>query len=69
MEYKVFGCKVNKYYLNQWINYFHENKIDHENIFLVASCVVTDKAKTKWIKEIKRHIKAGENPWLFRHHH
>jgi hypothetical protein len=26
MEYKIFGCKVNKYYLNKRLNYFSDNK-------------------------------------------
>lgn len=50
VDYKIFGCKVNKYYLNKWLNYFS----NHENIpnsCIIATCVVTDRAKDKFIKE------------------
>lgn len=50
IKYKIFGCKVNKYYTDKWMNskYFEQKS----GIF-VASCVVTDKAKKKWIKFVK----------------
>ena len=50
MKFKIFGCKVNKYYTDEWLN--SEYLKDKKGIF-VASCVVTDKAKRKWLKFIK----------------
>jgi len=50
MEYKVFGCKVNKYYTDKWLN--SDYLADKWGIF-IASCVVTDSAKRKWIKFVK----------------
>ena len=50
VDYKIFWCKVNKYYLNKWLNYFS----NHESIpssCIIATCVVTDRAKDKFIKE------------------
>jgi len=47
MEYKIFWCKVNKYYTEKWLD--SEKLKDKKGIF-IASCVVTDKAKRKWIK-------------------
>lgn len=52
MEHKVFGCKVNKFYLNKWIAHLEATKQSGDDIFLVATCVVTDRAKSKWVKEI-----------------
>lgn len=52
MEYKIFGCKVNKFYLNKWLDYFSHDKKSHNNDFIVATCVVTDRAKNKWLKEV-----------------
>ena len=56
MPYKIFGCKVNKYFLNQRLDYFSKiwNKLD--DTLLIATCVVTDKAKNKWVKEVKHAI-------------
>jgi len=56
MQYKHFGCKVNKYYLNQRLNYLPKQK----NTIIIASCEVTDRAKKKYIKEIIHHAKKGE---------
>ncbi len=50
MEYKIFWCKVNKYYTDEWLKSGYLK--DKSGIF-VASCVVTDKAKRKWIKFVK----------------
>ncbi|MDD3645850.1 MAG: MiaB/RimO family radical SAM methylthiotransferase [Candidatus Gracilibacteria bacterium] len=50
MEYKIFGCKVNKYYTDKWL--LSDYLKGKDGIF-VASCVVTDSAKRKWIKFIK----------------
>ena len=50
MKYKVFWCKVNKYYTDKWLN--SEYLRNKDGIF-IASCVVTDQAKRKWIKFVK----------------
>jgi MiaB/RimO family radical SAM methylthiotransferase len=54
MEYKIFGCKVNKYYTDKWLN---SNKLEWKNGIFIASCVVTDNAKRKWIKFVKEAAK------------
>ena len=54
MEYKVFGCKVNKYYTDKWLN---SEKLKDEKGIFIASCVVTDNAKRKWIKFVKDSFK------------
>lgn len=59
MQYKVFGCKVNKYYTDKWLNseYLH----DKTGTF-VASCVVTDSAKRKWVRFVKKEVQTLELP-------
>lgn len=59
MPYKVFWCKVNKYYLNLWIDFFHKLWNDLHDVMLIDTCVVTDKAKNKRLKEVKSAIKNG----------
>ena len=54
MKYKVFWCKVNKYYTDEWLN---SEYLKDKNWLFVASCVVTDKAKRKWLKFIKDELK------------
>lgn len=54
METKIFWCKVNKYFTEEWLNSdYLKNK---EGIF-ISTCVVTDNAKRKWIKFVKDNIK------------
>ncbi|MDA9129085.1 radical SAM protein [Candidatus Gracilibacteria bacterium] len=53
MQYKVFGCKVNKYYTDKWLN--SEYLRDKTGTF-VASCVVTDSAKRKWVRFVKKEV-------------
>lgn len=61
MEYKVYGCKVNKYYLNKWIHYLQTtDAFPQEDLYLIATCVVTDRAKAKWIHEVLEQAKAGK---------
>jgi len=63
LEYKIFGCKVNKYYTDKWLN---SEKLKWESWIFVASCVVTDTAKRKWIKFIKDTFKTlEENKKMF----
>jgi tRNA A37 methylthiotransferase MiaB len=66
LEYKIFGCKVNKYYLNKRLNYFSKKEKDENqsNDFIIASCVVTDKAKSKFIKETKHQIANQKHVYL-----
>lgn len=64
MEYKVFGCKVNKFYLNKRLDYFRNKWEDNPNDFIIATCVVTDRAKSKWIKEAKQKLKEWKKMYL-----
>lgn len=59
MKYKIYGCRVNKYYLNRWMNYLTQQWKDQEMNYIVSSCVVTDRAKSKWLKDIQKHISQG----------
>lgn len=64
MEYKIFGCKTNKYFTDKWA----ESPLlaGKEGVF-VSSCVVTDKAKSKWVRFAKQKLKAlkdGEKLYL-----
>ena len=56
MPYKIFGCKVNKYFLNQRLDYFHQNWNNLDDTLLIATCVVTDRAKNKRVREVKHAI-------------
>ena len=58
MQYKIFWCKVNKYYTDKWLN---SEYLKHKNGIFIASCVVTDKAKRKWIKFVKDVVKDLNN--------
>ena len=60
MPYKIFWCKVNKYFLNQRLDYFYKNWNNLNDTLLIATCVVTDRAKNKWVREVKHAI----NNWL-----
>ena len=53
MKYKVFWCKVNKYYTDEWLN---SEYLSQKSWTFVASCVVTDKAKKKWLKFVKQEL-------------
>lgn len=60
MEHSVFGCKVNKFYLNKWLGYFQQRHFDPQDSHLMATCVVTDRAKTKWIRAAIQQLKQGK---------
>jgi len=49
---------VNKYYLNQRLGYFEQGKKDVSDSLLVATCVVTDRAKSKRLKDVKKALQA-----------
>lgn len=53
MEVKIFWCKVNKYYTDKWLKSSY--LLDKTGVF-IASCVVTDKAKRKWVKFVKEVV-------------
>ena len=56
MPYKIFWCKVNKYFLNQRLDYFSKKWNDLNDTLLIATCVVTDRAKNKRVREVKHAI-------------
>ncbi len=58
MKYKVFWCKVNKYYTDEWLN---SDYLSDKKWVFIASCVVTDNAKKKWIKFVKQELKTIKN--------
>lgn len=58
MQFKIFWCKVNKYYTDEWLK---SEYLKEKNGIFVASCVVTDKAKRKWIKFVKDEAKNLES--------
>jgi len=58
MKYKVFWCKVNKYYTDAWLN---SKYMQNKSGVFIASCVVTDQAKKKWIKFVKTEITELKN--------
>ncbi|GAB0175287.1 MAG: tRNA (N(6)-L-threonylcarbamoyladenosine(37)-C(2))-methylthiotransferase MtaB [Candidatus Altimarinota bacterium] len=63
MEYKVFGCKTNRYFAEKWLMHPH---LEGKGGYFIASCVVTDKAKAKWLKHAKRVIpKLEKNQSLY----
>ncbi|MCX6823124.1 MAG: radical SAM protein [candidate division SR1 bacterium] len=63
MEYSIFGCRLNKYYLNQWLNYFTSHPFADKG-FLITTCEVTDRAKQKWIKLAKKKLIDGHHLYL-----
>jgi tRNA A37 methylthiotransferase MiaB len=64
MQYKVFGCKTNRYFAEKWLTHSH---LDGKHGYFIASCVVTDKAKAKWVKhalKVLEKIKGDEKLYL-----
>jgi MiaB/RimO family radical SAM methylthiotransferase len=53
MEYKVFGCKTNRYFAEKWLVHPHLRGRDG---YFIASCVVTDRAKAKWVRHAKKKL-------------
>ncbi len=84
MDYKIFWCKVNKYYLNRWLEHFSRKesvtqKANEESTkqildssdfpqnnspLIIATCVVTDRAKSKRIKTAKQALKQWRKVYL-----
>jgi threonylcarbamoyladenosine tRNA methylthiotransferase MtaB len=63
MDYSIFWCRLNKYYLNQWLNYFTSHPFE-DKAFLITTCEVTDRAKQKWIKLAKNKLTDGHHLYL-----
>lgn len=64
MDYKVFGCKTNRYFAEKWLAHPH---LEWKEGYFIASCVVTDKAKAKWVKHALRKLptlKSNEKLYL-----
>lgn len=61
MDYKIFWCKLNKYYLNKWLNYFWDKE---KKSLIISTCVVTDRAKKKCIKEIVKLVNDYEKIYI-----
>lgn len=64
MDYKVFGCKTNKYFAEKWLDHSY---LSDKSGYFIASCVVTDKAKNKWLKHALKIIptlKDGQKLYL-----
>ena len=59
MEVKIFWCRFNKYYAQKWANFLQWKKW-----ILIASCAVTDQAKRKFIKEVKKNVKEWKKVYL-----
>ncbi len=58
MRHKIFWCKVNKYYTEKWLS---TQKMQDSSWIFIASCVVTDKAKKKWVKFVMDELKNLKN--------
>lgn len=69
MEYTVFWCKVNKFYINKWLDRFNRRWFSDASYFsknnhLVATCVVTDRAKSKRVKEVRKLLQSWKKVFL-----
>lgn len=64
MEYKIFGCKTNKYFTDRWAE---SSLLEGKEGVFISSCVVTDRAKSKWVRFAKQKLKTlqeGEKIYL-----
>lgn len=64
MEHSIFGCKVNKFYLNKWLGYFRQRQFDASQAHLMATCVVTDRAKNKRVRAARMKLEQGKHLFL-----
>ena len=64
MQYDIFWCKVNKYYLNKRLSYFSATWKEEEMNYLVATCEVTDRAKQKRFKSVKQKLIQGYHVYI-----
>ena len=54
---KIFGCKTNKFYAEQWLS---SGELDGYAGVFVVSCVVTDQAKARWVKHVRKEAEKLE---------
>lgn len=54
---KIFGCKTNKFYAENWLQ---SGELAQADGIFVVSCVVTDQAKSRWIKYITKILESNE---------
>ncbi|MCF7835216.1 MiaB/RimO family radical SAM methylthiotransferase [Candidatus Gracilibacteria bacterium] len=64
MQYKIFGCKVNKFYINKRLGYFSQNNLSDDKNYLIATCVVTDRAKNKRLKDVQKNLQDGKKIYI-----
>lgn len=64
MQYKIFGCKVNKFYINKRLWYFNQNNLSKDQNYLIATCVVTDRAKNKWLKDVQKNLESWKKIYI-----
>lgn len=64
MQYKIFGCKVNKFYINKRLWYFDQNNLNDDKNYLIATCVVTDRAKNKRLKDVIKNLEAWKKIYM-----
>lgn len=64
MQYKIFGCKVNKFYINKRLWYFDQNNLSKDQNYLIATCVVTDRAKNKRLKDVIKNLEAWKKIYM-----
>lgn len=64
MKQKIFWCKTNSYFAQQW----HElGEAAWKTGYLIATCVVTDQAKRRWVKFVLKTLtalKTGEKLYI-----
>lgn len=65
MDIKIFWCRVNKYFAQKWAaSIVWNSKKNTEKNILIASCVVTDRAKKKFVKEVKKCVNSWNTIYL-----
>jgi len=64
MQYKIFGCKVNKVYINKRLWYFDQHDLSKDQNYLIATCVVTDRAKNKRLKDVQKNLESWKNIYI-----
>lgn len=64
MQYKIFGCKVNKFYINKRLWYFDQKNLSKDQNYLIATCVVTDRAKNKWLKDVQKNLESWKKIYI-----
>jgi MiaB/RimO family radical SAM methylthiotransferase len=64
MQYKIFGCKVNKFYINKRLWYFDQHDLSKDQNYLIATCVVTDRAKNKRLKDVQKNLESWKKIYI-----